>query len=273
MKNILKTLILLSIITLLAACGSSEEHDENEIVIGAQSVPHAEILEEAQPILEEKGITLEIEPYEDYVLPNDDLADGTLDANFFQHIPFLEQTIEDTGYDLDYIDGIHIEPMGVYSKTIDSIDDIEKGTEVLLSNSVPDHGRILALFEKEGLITLDENVDDEEATIDDIIENPKELDFIPDYDPAFLPELYESEEDTLVVINTNYAINAGLNPLDDALFIEGDDSPYVNVIAVKAEDKDNEAVNTLVDVLHSKEIQDFIIEKYEGAVVPVGDSN
>src|SRR5690625_7546120 len=124
--------------------------------------------------------------------------------------------------------------MGVYSKTMESIDDIEKGTEVLLSNSVPDHGRILALFEKEGLITLDENVDEEEATIDDISENPKELDFIPDYDPAFLPELYESEEDTLVVINTNYTINAGLNALHHGLFSEEEGSAYASVIPVRA---------------------------------------
>lgn len=273
MKKIINLLITLSIILFLAACGNSGDKDANKIVIGAQSVPHAEILEEAKSLLEEKGIKLEIEPYEDYVLPNDDLASGRLDANFFQHIPYLEQTIDDTGYDIDYIDGIHIEPMGVYSKTIKSVNDIEEGTEVILSNSVPDHGRILALFEKEGLITLDENVDKETATIDDITENPKDLTFTPDYDPALLPELYESEEKTLVVINTNYAINAGLNPLEDALFIEGEESPYVNVIAIKSEDKNDEALNTLVDVLHSEEIQDFIVEKYEGAVVPVGNNN
>src|SRR5699024_5653644 len=243
-----KILVGLSIIFVLflAACGSSEDSNQkdNEITVGASSEPHAEILEEAQPILEEKGITLNIEQYQDFVLPNDDLENGTLDANYYQHIPYLEQTVEDTGYDLDYIDGIHIEPMGVYSKTINSIDDIKEGTEVLLSNSVADHGRILSLFEKEGVITLDEDVNEDSATIDDITDKPKDLTFIPDYDPAFLPELYETEEDALVVINTNYAINAGLNPLEDALFIESEESPYVNVIAVKTEDKDNEALNT-----------------------------
>ena len=107
-----------------------------------------------------------------------------------------------------------------------------------------------------------------ERRLDDIVENPKNLKFTPEYDPAFLPELYETEEDTLVVINTNYAIGAGLNPLEDSLFIEGDDSPYVNVIAVKTEDENNEALNTLVEVFHSEEIQNFILENYEGAVVP-----
>lgn len=279
----LLTLFSILFVLLLAACGGSAEEsntdessegateteEEVTIKVGASSVPHAEILEEAKPLLEEQGIILEIEPYEDYVLPNDDLASGELDANYFQHIPFLEQTIADTGYDLTHIGGIHIEPMGVYSKGIEDVDSIPEGTEVILSNSVSDHGRILGLFQSEGLITLDDSVDVASATIDDIVENPLNLQFTPEYDPAFLPELYETEEDALVVINTNFAISAGLNPLEDSLFIEGEDSPYVNVIAVRSEDEDNEALKTLVEVLHSEEIQNFILENYDGAVVPV----
>ncbi len=271
---ILFTVLLLSV---LAACGGNEKADEAEgtsdgsvtLKIGASSVPHAEILEEAKPALEKEGIELEIEAYEDYVLPNDDLASGELDANFFQHIPYLEQTVEDTGYELTHVGGIHIEPMGIYSKEITDIDSIKEGTEVILSNSVSDHGRVLGLFQSAELITLADDVDVAEATIDDIEDNPKDLKFTPDYDAAFLPELYETEVDTLVVINTNYAIEAGLSPLEDSLYIEGEDSPYVNVIAVKTEDEDNEALKTLVDVLRSEPIQDFILEKYEGAVVPV----
>jgi len=283
-----RLIVFLSVILVLAlaACGGNsnteedtqQEAENNEgpeteeevtIKIGASSVPHAEILEEAQPILAEQGINIEIEPYEDYILPNDDLANGELDANYFQHIPYLEQTVADTGYELTHIGGIHIEPMGVYSKTFTDIDSIPDGTEVILSNSVSDHGRVLGLFQSQGLITLDEDVEIDAATIDDIVENPKDLQFTPDYDPAFLPELYETEEDTLVVINTNYAIEAGLTPLEDSLFIEGDDSPYVNVIAVRTEDENNASLQTVVDVLHSEEIQDFILENYEGAVVPV----
>lgn len=237
-------LALLSVVLLvvLAACGGGSddaevgEKDEDgvtKLVVGASSVPHGEILEEAQDLLAEENIELEIEPYEDYVLPNDDLDNGTLDANYFQHIPYLEQTIEDTGYELTHIGGVHIEPMGVYSTSFDDVDSIPDGTEVLLSNSVSDHGRVLGLFETEGLITLSDDVDVAEATIDDIEDNPKNLQFTPDYDPAILPELYEKEKDTLAVINTNYAIEAGLDPLEDSLFIEGDESPYVNVIAVR----------------------------------------
>ena len=219
MKRLL-TLFSILVVLVLAACGGSsneESTDENAgegadtieevtITVGASSVPHAEILEEAKPLLEEKGIILEIEPYEDYVLPNDDLAEGTLDANYFQHIPYLEQTVADTGYDLTHIGGIHIEPMGVYSKGIEDVDSIPEGTEVILSNSVSDHGRILGLFQSQGLIKLDESVDVAAATIDDIVENPLDLKFSPDYDPAFLPEIYETEENALVVINTNFAI-------------------------------------------------------------------
>lgn len=278
-----RILILFSVLLLavLAACGGQDDAKETEVAsdgtelttlkIGASSVPHAEILEEAESALEEEGIKLEIEAYEDYVLPNDDLANGELDANFFQHIPYLEQTVEDTGYDLTHVGGIHIEPMGIYSKEITDIEKVEEGTEVILSNSVSDHGRVLGLFESAGLITLADDVNVADATMEDIEDNPKNLKFTPDYDAAFLPELYETEVDTLVVINTNYAIEAGLNPLEDSLYIEGEDSPYVNVIAVKSEDEDNEALQTLVEVLRSEAIQEFILEKYEGAVVPVSE--
>lgn len=261
------------LVLVLAACSGSDEGQGDDgnttIKVGATSVPHAEILEEAKPLLKEKGIMLEIEEYQDYILPNDALAEGDLDANYFQTTPYLEQTVEDTGYDLDYIDGIHIEPMGIYSKDITSVDNVKDGTEVILSNSVSDHPRVLALFEKAGLIKLDDSVKTEKATFDDIVENPKHLTFSPDYDAAILPELYDSEEGTLVAINTNYAIQAGLDPKDDSLILESENSPYVNVVAVQSQDMDNKALHTLVDVLHSKKIQDFMLDKYDGAVVPV----
>jgi len=272
-----KLLFFLSVIFVLflAACGGgdSDSAEQTEITVGASSIPHSEILEEAKPLLEDEGITLNIEEYQDYVLPNDDLANGTLDANYFQHTPFLEQTIADTGYEIESIGGIHVEPMGVYSQNIESVDDIPEGAEVILSNSVADHGRILTLFENEGLIKLDENVEKSEATIEDIVDNPLNLKFAPDFDPAFLPEVYHSEEDALVVINTNYAIQADLKPLEDALFIEGEESEFVNVVAVRSEDADNEALQKLVDVLQSEEIQNFILENYDGAVVPAAGNN
>ncbi|WP_053218778.1 MetQ/NlpA family ABC transporter substrate-binding protein [Virgibacillus senegalensis] len=274
MKKYFFLLVTAVLLAVLAACGSSdeggsdEENGSTEIKVGASSTPHAEILQEAKPILEEQGVTLTIEEYQDYVLPNQDLDGGEIDANYFQHKPYLQDQINEFGYDFVSIGGVHVEPMGVYSKGISSIDEIPEGTEVIISRSVADHGRILSLFEANGLIKLDEGVDKVSATTDDIVENPKNLTFSPDVDAAFLPESYESEEDALVAINTNYALEADLVPTEDALFVEGEESPYVNQVVVRSEDKDNEALNTLVEVLQSEDIQNFISENYDGAIVP-----
>jgi len=268
MRKVITLVAVLLSLVFLGAC--SEDSAENEIKVGATSVPHAEVLEEARPILAEDGITLTIETYTDYALPNEDLSRGELDANYFQHIPFFELSIADNGYELVNLGGIHIEPLGIYSKDIASVDDIVAGTEVIISRNVPDHGRILALFEAQGFITLADGVEKAGATVDDIVDNPLNLTFSPDVNPEFLIEAYENEADTLVAINTNYAIEAGLSPLDDALFIEDSDSLYVNIIAARAEDEDNEQLNRLVEVLQSEAIQSFIEEKYQGQVVPVG---
>ncbi|MBR7554713.1 MetQ/NlpA family ABC transporter substrate-binding protein [Allobacillus sp. GCM10007491] len=289
MKKLLLVLLGITLVVALTACGSSDEEENNgntesndssgeeaasdqettEIVVGATSVPHAEVLEEAKPLLKEKGIDLTIETYQEYVFPNEDLDNGTLDANYFQHIPYFETQQEDFGYDFVNIGGIHIEPLGIYSKNIESIDNVEEGTVVLLSRSVADHGRVLTLLEQNDLIKLDEDVNKNGATIEDIVENPLNLEFDASIEPALLPEFYDREEDALVAINTNYAMQAGLVPSEDALIIEESDSPYVNIIAARAEDENNEALQTLVEVLRSEEITSFIEEKYEGAVVPV----
>ncbi|WP_163539511.1 MetQ/NlpA family ABC transporter substrate-binding protein [Gracilibacillus sp. YIM 98692] len=247
------------------------EQELSTIVVGATSVPHAEVLEEAKPLLEEKGIEIQIEVYQDYVLPNEDLDNGTLDANYFQHIPYLTTQMDDIGYDFVNLGGIHIEPMGIYSQNITSISEIEEGTEVIMSRSVADHGRILSLLQNQGLVTLDDSVDPVEATVEDIVKNPKHLEFDASIDAGLLPEFYEREGDALVAINTNYAIEAGLVPADDALILEGSESPYVNVIAARSEDEDNKDLLALVNVLRSEKIQTFIEEEYEGAVVPVSE--
>ncbi|RPF50350.1 MetQ/NlpA family ABC transporter substrate-binding protein [Aquisalibacillus elongatus] len=297
MKKLLALLIVGLLSVVLVACGTSgdgeeeqtsgdkseeEDNTENneeqeekeeltEIVVGATNVPHAEVLEEAQPLLEEEGIDLKIETYQEYVLPNQDLDNGTLDANYFQHIPYLEDQKAEIGYDFVNLGGIHIEPMGIYSKNINNVDEIPEGTVVIMSRSVADHGRILSLLQENGLITISENVDPLNATVDDVAENPKNLEFDASIDAGLLPEFYEREEDALVAINTNYAIEAGLVPAEDSLILEGSESPYVNVIAARSEDEDNEALQTLVEVLSSEEIQTFIEEEYEGAVVPVSE--
>lgn len=269
--------IVLSVSALaLAACGTSNEGSSNgsgnepkELVVGASNTPHAVILEQAKPLLEEKGIELVIEEYTEYVMPNQDLESGDLDANYFQHIPYLELQIKDHGYDFVNAGGIHIEPIGIYSKKYKSLDELPDGATVLMSNSVADHGRVLSLLEAQGLIKLEEGIDKTAAEVKNIVENPKNLQFDANYDPALLPQMYENEEGDIVVINSNFAIDNGLNPIEDSIAIEGSESPYVNVIAVRAEDENNEEIKALVEVLHSKEIQDFIVEEWGGSVVPV----
>lgn len=275
MKKWLLALLALVLTAGLAACGTSEEKTEGgkeeskKIVVGASNVPHAEILEEAKSLLKEKGYEMEVKTFNDYVVPNQALDSGELDANYFQHIPYLESQMAEHGYKFENAGGIHIEPIGVYSKEYKTLDELPKGAHIIMSSSVADHGRILTMLEKEGLITLKEGVDKVKATIDDIEENPKELKFDTEYEAALLPQIFNNGEGDAVLINSNYAIDAGLNPLKDSIAIEESDSPYVNVIAVREGDADKPAIKALVEVLHSKEIQDFILEKYEGAVVPV----
>lgn len=266
MKKLLAGAILSVSALALAACGGE---DESKLVVGASNVPHAEILEKAKPILEEQGIELDIQTYQDYVLPNKDLESGDLDANYFQHIPYFESQKAEFGYDFENAGGIHIEPIGLYSKKFGSIDELPDGATILMSNSVADHGRILAMLEAQGLIKLAEGVEKTAAEVKDVVENPKNLVFDANYEAALLVQLYENEEGDAVLINSNYALDAGLNPMEDSIAIEDSESPYVNIIAVQAGDEDKKEIKALVDVLHSKEIQDFILEEWGGSVVPV----
>lgn len=274
MKKWLPFILALALTLVLAACGKSSDNagDEGEkttkLTIGASNVPHAEILEEAKPILEKKGIELKIVPFQDYVLPNKALESKELDANFFQHIPYLELQLKENNYDFVIAGNIHLEPMAVYSKKYKKISDLPKGAHIILSTSVADHGRVLSILEKEGLIKLKDGVKKADATVDDIVENPKKIKFDSNYEPKLLTQIYNNNEGDAVVINSNFAIDAGLNPLEDSIAIEGKESPYVNVVVVRNGDEKKEAIKTLIEVLQSEDIKDFILKKYEGAVVP-----
>jgi D-methionine transport system substrate-binding protein len=278
MKRWLGVILSLSLALVLAACGSSNDKSDGgkkdgltKLVVGASNVPHAEILEEAKPILKEKGIDLVIKKFQDYVLPNKALESKELDANYFQHIPYLKSQIKENGYDFVNAGGIHIEPIGVYSKKYHNLKDLPKGAHLIMSNSVADHGRLLSLLEKEGLIKLKEGIDKTTATLNDVVENSKNLKFDTKYEASLLPQIYNNGEGDAVLINSNYAIDAGLNPIKDSIAIEDKNSPYVNIIAVRKGDENKKEIKTLVEVLHSKKIQDFILEKYKGAVVPVSE--
>ncbi len=277
MKKWISTLAVSSALVLgLAACGTSNggsdsSDKEKKILVGASNIPHAEILEEAKPILKEKGIDLEIKTFQDYIIPNTALADEEIDANYFQHVPYLKSVLKDNpDYDFVNAGAIHIEPIGIYSKKYDSLKDLPKNGTVIMRNAVAEQGRILSIFEKEGVIKLKEGLNKTEATINDIVDNPKNLTFNADIEGGLLPQIYNNNEGDAVVINANYALDAGLDPLKDPIALEsGEDNPYGNIITVRKGDENKETIKALVEVLHSKEIQDFITEKYKGAVIPV----
>ncbi|WP_453994062.1 MetQ/NlpA family ABC transporter substrate-binding protein [Bacillus nitroreducens] len=283
MKKFLQSILVVAFVLALAACGTADEEGTKEnnnggaegesenvtITIGATPVPHVEILEEAKPLLEEKGITLDIKEFTDYAIPNRALSEGDLDANYFQHIPYLNKEVEEKGYEIVNAGGVHIEPIGIFTKKYKSIDEIPDGATLIMSNSVADHGRVLAMLEREGLITLKEGIEKVSATPDDIVENPKELKFEMELDAALLTKVYEGEEGDLVAINGNYALDADLNPTTDALIVESpEDNPYVNIIAVPQGEENSDAIQTLLEVLGSEEITKFIEEKYSGSVIP-----
>jgi len=273
-----KKLLGLGLVTLLAiglaACGGNKEasdkgkanEDDKTIVVGASPTPHAEILEEAKPLLKEKGYDLEVKVFQDYVLPNKALEQKEIDANYFQHIPYLEKEILDKGYDFANAGSIHIEKMAFYSKNVKSADDVKDGATVLVSNSQSDWGRVITILQDAGLVKVKDGVELTKATFDDIEENPKNLKFKHDIDPAILTTAYQNDEADLIAINANFAENIGLNPEKDGVFVEKDNSPYANVIATRTEDKDSEKIKALIEVLHSEKIKDFITEKWNGTI-------
>lgn len=275
MKKVFGFIFTLSLILVLTACGSSSDKasssktDDKELVVGASNTPHAQILEQAKPILKDKGINLKIVKYTDYVMPNKALEEGDLDANYFQHKPYLELEEKEKGYKFADVGAIHIEPMGIYSKKVKDIKDLKDGAQVLLSNSKSDWPRVIGIFVDNGLLTLKDGVKAQDATFDDIKDNPKNLKFKYDFDPAYLMTAYNNEEGDVVAINSNFVVDQGLNPSKDAIAIESKDSPYANIVVTTEENKDDKNVKELVTVLHSKEIQDYITKEWDGAVVPV----
>ena len=232
--------------------------------VGATPVPHAEILNLIKPDLAAVGIDLKVIEFTDYVQPNLALAEGELDGNYFQHIPYLETFCEDHRLDLTYITKVHIEPMGGYSQKLKDIDQLKKGARIAIPNDPVNGGRALLLLERQGLIKLDPGAGIT-ATIFDITANPNNIQF-SELEAAQLPRVLPDVD--LAVINTNYALEAGLVPMTDALFIEDSESPYVNILAVRKADIERGDLAKLSEALLSDKVRDYILEQYEGAVVP-----
>ena len=275
-KKLLALLLGLTLCLSLAACGgdsgtTTDDTTETDgdtaetvtLTVAASPTPHAVILEQCVPILAEQGIELVVNQYDDYVVPNTAVEDGDEDANYFQHLPYLEEFNESRGTHLVSVASVHIEPMGIYAGQTTSLEDLPDGAVIGVPNDPTNEGRAL-LLQSQGLITLDDS-SNLTATPNNIVDNPKNLEFREieaQTLPSSLPDL------DLAVINSNYALGAGLNPSTDALAIESSDSPYVNVLVVKEGNEDNEAIQALVEALHSDTIRDFINEEFDGAVVP-----
>ncbi|WPC43033.1 MetQ/NlpA family ABC transporter substrate-binding protein [Clostridium sp. JS66] len=269
-KKKIISLILSSLVVLsLAGCGaksgdasSSTSKDKKVIKVGATPVPHAEILKQVKPILQKEGYDLQIVEFTDYVTPNTSLNEGQLDANFYQHVPYLEQFNKEKHTELSYTVKVHLEPMGVYSNKVKKIADIKDGAEIAIPNDPTNGSRALKVLQNAGLIKVK---DGELISKADITENKKNIK-IKELDAPQLPRVLGDVD--AAVINANYALQANLNPTKDAIAIEPKDSPYANVLAVRTKDKDKDSIKALSKALNSPEIKKFIEEKYKGSIIP-----
>ena len=235
-----------------------------KLVVAATPVPHAEILELIKPTLAKEGVDLEIKVFTDYVQPNVQVSQKRLDANYFQTLPYLDSFNKGKGTDLVTVIGVHVEPFGGYSKKVKSLSELKDGATIAIPNEGSNSGRALILLQKAGLIELKDPTN-AVSTPKDIAKNPHNFKF-KELESALLPRVLDQVD--LDMINTNYALEAGLNPATDALIIEGADSPYVNFLVARPDNKDSEAIQKLAKALTSPEVKAFIAEKYKGAVLP-----
>ena len=282
MKKLLALTMALVLCLGLAACGgdttdpaAGNEDTNNQtgetvtLRVGATPAPHQEILEQVVDTLAAQGITLEIVPYNDYNGPNTAVEEGEDDANFFQHVTYMENFNADKGTHLVNAGAIHYEPMGIYAGKSDSLENIADGAVIAVPNDPTNEGRSLLLLQELGLITLKEDAG-LEATPNDIADNPKNLEF-QEMEAAMLPQTIDEVD--FSIINSNYALDAGLNPMTDALATEDPESDaaqaYANIIAIKEGNENNEAIKALVAALQSDEVREFIETTYNGSVVPM----
>ncbi len=267
-KTIALALALILAVCTLAGCGSKADNNDKTIKVAASATPHAELLEQVKPILEGQGYTLEITVFDDYVQPNNVVESGEFDANYFQHIPYLNSFNEEQGTHLVNAGGIHYEPFGIYPGTKSSLADVADGDAIAVPNDTTNEARALLLLQDNGLITLKADAG-LTATILDIVENPYNLEIV-ELEAAQVA--YHATEVAFMVLNGNYALQAGLSVGKDAIAYELSDSlaasTYVNIIAVyEGKEKDAKIV-ALVDALKSETIVNYINATYDGAVVP-----
>lgn len=282
MKKLLALATAFILTFTLIGCSSSSSSDKAGInvdsldpnkpvtvKIGATNVPHAELLEYIAPKLEKEGIKLDIVTYQDYYLPNKNLAEKEIDLNYFQHVPFLNNSIKENGYKIEDAGSVHIEPIGLYSKKVKSLSELSDGATVLVSNNKAEWGRVLKLLQDNGLVKVKDGVDIITATFDDVAENPKNLKFNYENDPAIMVQYYNNNEGDLISINSNFAVDAGISPVTDSVVVESaDNNPYANILVVREGDKDKVVTKKILEYLQSEDTKNYIKEKYKGAVIP-----
>ena len=266
MKKTIALLLAVLLVCSFAACG--KKADKNTVTVGATPAPHCEILEIAKDLMKEEGYTLVIKEFNDYIIPNEAVEEGELDANYFQHITYMNNFNVEHGTNLVSVAGIHYEPLGLYAGKTASLEELQPGAKISVPNDATNEARALLLLQQAGLITLEEGVTID-ATKADIAENPLNLEIV-EMEAAQLTSTLRDVD--MAVINGNYAIDAELN-VADALAVEAADGAaaeaYVNVLTVKAGNENNEGIQALVKVLQSDEIRTYIEETYAGAVVPL----
>ncbi|SEN45349.1 D-methionine transport system substrate-binding protein [Pseudomonas sp. ok272] len=258
----MKKVLLFTALAAALAAGLAQANEK--LVVAATPVPHAEILELIKPALAKEGVDLEIKVFTDYVQPNVQVDQKRLDANYFQTLPYLKSFNEGKGTNLVTVIGVHVEPFGGYSKKVKSLAELKDGATIAIPNEGSNSGRALILLQKAGLIELKDPTN-AVSTPKDIAKNPHNFKF-KELESAMLPRVLDQVD--LDMINTNYALEAGLNPAKDALLIEGPDSPYVNFLVARPDNKDSVAIQKLAKALTSPEVKAFIEKKYSGAVLP-----
>lgn len=267
MKKTIAIILTLALVLSLAACGGKA--DDKTITVAASPTPHAEILKVAAEVLAKDGWTLEIKEFTDYVQPNNVVEDGEMDANYFQHVPYLEGFNADNGTHLVSVAMVHYEPFGIYAGTKSTLADLAEGDKIAIPNDGTNRARALLLLEAQGLIKLKEGVG-MAATDLDIVENALNLEIVP-MEAAQIANVRDSV--ALAVINGNYALQAGLNAGADALAVEDAASisatTYANVLVVKEGNEESEKIQALIKALLSQEVKDYINATYSGAVVPI----
>ena len=254
----LRVATLSSVLALMASVAMAEE-----IKVGVSPGEHAEIMEEVAKVAAPMGLDIDVVEFSDYVIPNTALADGDIEANSFQHVPYLDNQMKDRGFELVVVGNTITTPMGIYSDKIEDLATLEDGAKVAIPNDPTNGGRALLLLQDLGLVTLAEGTGLVPSPLD-VQDNPKGLKFL-ELDAAQLPRTLSDAD--IAIINTNYAIASGLSPKDDAIAMEKAESPYVNVIVVRKGDEDLPWVKTLVDAYHSDEVKAFIEDSYDGAVI------